>query len=161
MSPFQFRKFQKLHIWKISQLPGMCTDPRYFELFVSGSKYQHSNLFKLVRSRFEHSSDSSAKYIFTTESCIYFAYIFFHVCMKVYVIFVKKKIRDISHRIRNSLKSCRSDVCVEFSTFQQCILIFSTMFMVALTFVNFKLSFYKFNQNRLNRRNFCDFEFFF
>ena len=32
---------------------GMCTNPRYFELFVSGSKYQHSNLFKLVRSRFE------------------------------------------------------------------------------------------------------------
>ena len=25
---------------------GMCTDPRYFELFVSSSKYQHSNLFE-------------------------------------------------------------------------------------------------------------------
>ena len=30
---------------------GMCTDPRYsyFELFVSGSEYQHSNLFEQVR----------------------------------------------------------------------------------------------------------------
>ena len=34
----------------------MYTDPRYFELFVSGSEYQHSNLFELVRSRFEQSN---------------------------------------------------------------------------------------------------------
>ena len=38
----------------------MCTDPRYFELFVSGSKYQHSNLFELVRSRFEQSNSSDS-----------------------------------------------------------------------------------------------------
>ena len=38
---------------------GMCMDPRYFELFVSGSKYQHSNLFELVRSRFEQSNSSN------------------------------------------------------------------------------------------------------
>ena len=35
----------------------MCTDPKYFELFVSGSKYQHSNLFE--QSNSSDSSDSS------------------------------------------------------------------------------------------------------
>ena len=39
---------------------GMCTDPRYFKLFVSGLKYQHSNLFELDRSRFEQSNSSDS-----------------------------------------------------------------------------------------------------
>ena len=39
---------------------GMCTNPRYFGLFVSGSKYQDSNLFELVRSRFEQSNSSDS-----------------------------------------------------------------------------------------------------
>ena len=40
--------------WLIALLVGMCTDPRYFELFVCGSKYQHSILFEQ-----SNSSDSS------------------------------------------------------------------------------------------------------
>ena len=34
---------------RFKKMLGICTDPRYFELFMSGSKYQHSNLFELVR----------------------------------------------------------------------------------------------------------------
>ena len=45
---------------RFKKMLGMCTDPRYFELFVSGSKYQHSNLFELVRSRFEQSNSSNS-----------------------------------------------------------------------------------------------------